>query len=184
MQENTMRQHPWKIRFIVSLLLLILGFVGLVITDIQKDGGWFYWRLITPIYALLSLWMSWYLHPKDEFTFSEIWHEMLHWFGLILAIYLLSKFVSIGLVGRFEAGLMALSMLALTTFLAGIYIEVTFIFIGLLLGFFAYCVAFLNQYLYAIVLPIVVVAAGIIFWLVYHKKSIGHKSDSNQSKDN
>ena len=184
MSEKTVHKYRWKIRFIVSLLLLILGFLGLIVTDVFKDGGWLYWRIITPVYALLSLWMSWYLRDKEDFSFSDLWHEILHWFGLILAIYLLSKFVSIGVMGRFEAGLVALSMLALTTFLAGIYIEVTFIFIGLILGFFAYGVAFLNQYLYVIILPIVIVAAGIIFWLVHYKKPVSHKSNSDQSNDN
>lgn len=184
MSEKIERKYPWKIRFIASLLLLILGFLGLIITDIFRDGGWLYWRIITPVYALISLLMSWYLRKNEKFSFSELWHELLHWFGLILAIYLLSKFVSIGVMGRFEAGLVALSMLALTTFLAGIYIEVTFIFIGLILGFFAYGIAFLDQYLYAIILPIVIVAAGVIFWLVYKKRPTSHKSDSDKPNSN
>ncbi len=176
MSENTTHKYPWKVRFVVSLFLLILGFLGLIATDIFQDGGWLYWRLITPVYAFASLWMSWYLREKEGFSFSDLWHEILHWFGLVLALYLLSKFVSIGLIGRFEAGLVALAMLALTTFLAGIYIEATFIFIGLILGFFAYGVAFLEQYLYAIILPVAIVAAGVIFWLVYHKKPVNDKT--------
>lgn len=162
-----------KIRFIAGLFLLFLGFLGLIITDVQRDGGWLYWRIIIPFFALVSLWMSWYLREKKHFTLSDIWHEILHWLGLILAIYLLSRFVTIGLLGRFEAGLVALSMLGLATFLAGIYIESTFLFIGLALGIFAYSLAFLDQYLYALVLPVILAAVIAIFWLVYRRKNKG-----------
>ena len=101
---------------------------------------------------------------------GTIWHEILHWAGLTLSVFLISKFVSIGIMGRFEAGLMVLSMLALTTFLAGIYIEVSFVFIGILLGLSAYSIAFLDQYLYVIMMPLLALGAIVIFFLVYRKK--------------
>ncbi len=106
-----------------------------------------------------------------------VWHEVLHWAGLTLGVFLISRFVSIGLMGRFEAGLVVLSMLALTTFLAGIYIEVSFIFIGILLGFCAYSIAFLDQYLYAIMLPLLALGAIAIFFLVYRKKKKHENED-------
>ena len=171
MEETKIHPHPWTTRLIASGILLVLAFLGLIITDIEKDGGWLYWRIITPVYAIVALWLSWYLRKKNHaISVVSIWHEIFHWIGLILAIYLVSRFVNIGLMGRFEAGLVVLTLLALTTFLAGIYIEITFVFIGLILGFFAYGIAFLNQYLYAIMLPLVGVVAGVIFFVVYRKK--------------
>lgn len=58
---------------------------------------------------------------------TTIWHELVQWFGLALAVYLVSIFVNIGLIGRFEAGLVVLTMLALNTFITGIYVESTFL---------------------------------------------------------
>lgn len=178
MEEKHTHPHPWKTRLISSLILIVLAFLGLILTDVEKDGGWFYWRFITPFYAVVSLYLSWYLRTKKHAVhMTTIWKDIFHWVGLILSVYLVSRFVSIGIMGRFEAGLIVLSMLALTTFLAGIYIEITFVVIGLLLGFFAYGIAFLDQYLYAIMVPLIVFVVVFIFILIYHKK---RKIEKNQ----
>ncbi len=126
MEEKTISQ-AWKARSITGCLLLILAFIGLIITDVRHDGGWFYWRLLIPVYAIASLWLSWYLRKKNHgLGLKLIWQELLHWLGLVLAVLLLSSLVNIGIIGRFEAGLIILIMLALTTFLAGIYTEYSF----------------------------------------------------------
>ena len=77
-----------------------------------------------------------------------VWQELLHWAGLMLAICLISYVVHIGLQNRFEASIEVLILLALTTYLAGVYIEVSFIPIGILLGGFAAGIAFFDEYLY------------------------------------
>ena len=98
-------------------------------------------------------------------TVATIWHELAQWFGLILAVYLISTFVNIGLMGRFEAGLVVLTLLALTIFIAGIYVETTFILIGLLLGIFAAGAAVLAAYIYTIMLPLTVAVAIGLVWV-------------------
>ena len=65
MENIKTHKHPWKSRFIVSIILLVLAFLGLIITDVTKDGGWIYWRIITPIFAIVSLWLSWYLRKRN-----------------------------------------------------------------------------------------------------------------------
>ena len=163
----------WKIRFIFVCLLVILAFIGLVVTDVKEDGGWWYWRLIIPVFAISSIWLSWYMRKKSLPQKGRlIWQELVHWLGLVFAVLLVSKIVNIGIMGRFEASIMILILLALTTFTAGVYTEFTFIFVGLLLGFVAYGVAFLDQYLYAIMIPLTLMAIGSVFYFIYHKKHI------------
>ena len=161
----------WKVRLLTAIFLVALAFLGLIITDVKKDGGWFYWRVIIPLFAGSSIFLSWHLR-KDELGAKSklLWQEVVHWLGLALAIFLISKLVNIGIMGRFEAGLVALTMLALTTFIAGIYTEKTFLLIGLLLGFISYGIAFLDQYLYAIMIPMIIIAAAIVFWIVYQHR--------------
>ena len=166
--EGSQEKHPWRIRLIIGLLMLILSFVGLIITDATKDGAWMYWRAMTPIYALLSITLSWYLRSKTDLKLAtEIWQEILHWMGLILSVYLISTFVNIGLIGRFEAGLTVLVLLAVTTFLAGIYHDVIFLIIGVILGLFSIGAAILNEYLYTIMLPVTSVAAIVMILVIY-----------------
>ncbi|MBF5059942.1 hypothetical protein [Candidatus Neptunochlamydia vexilliferae] len=166
------RHHHWQIRLIVAIVMLTLSFVGLIVSDLWRDGAWLYWRVMVGIFALLSLFLSWYLrHKKQILSPATIWHELVQWFGLILAVYLVAIFVNTGLIGRFEAGLVALTLLALNTFITGIYVEGTFLVIGLLLGLFAAGAALLAEYLYTVMLPITIAVGVLLVWIVRKKHS-------------
>ncbi len=163
--------HPWEARFIVGLLILILGFIGLVVTDIKEDGGWNYWRTMVFVNAALCLWLSWYIrHKKGLFKISFFWKEVAHWIGLLLAVYLISVFVNMGIMGRFIASLQVLTLLSLTTFLAGLYTEPFLMVVGVVLGIFCAGVAFVDEYLYSIMLPVTLGAAFLLFWVVRRKR--------------
>ncbi|MCB1115267.1 MAG: hypothetical protein KDK71_02260, partial [Chlamydiia bacterium] len=158
--------HHWKMRLFVAIVMLGLSFIGLIISDIRVNGAWNYWRVMVPIFAFLCLFLSWYLRRKQKIlTATTIWHELVQWFGLALAVYLISVFVNVGLIGRFEAGLIVLTMLALNTFTVGIYIEPTFFVIGILLGLFAAGAALLAAYIYTIMLPLTIGVAVLLVWL-------------------
>ncbi|HEX2579783.1 MAG TPA: hypothetical protein VHK67_05225 [Rhabdochlamydiaceae bacterium] len=153
--------HPWKARLSVGLIMLALAFFGMVVTQIEALGGWDYWKWMVPVYAILALWLSWYVKRKQQ-TVSPItiWHEVLHWLGLIGTIFLVSDLVHLGTISRFIAGLFHLILISLAVFLAGIYIESIFLLIGIVLGIFAFLTAMLVQYMYAFLIPVAV--AGVI----------------------
>ncbi|MEN9343397.1 MAG: hypothetical protein RLZZ453_184 [Chlamydiota bacterium] len=164
--------HPWKARLAVGLIMLMLALVGIIITDIHREGGWDYWRFVVPIYALLALGLSFYIkRTKETISPITLWHELLHWAGVIGAVLLVSYLVQLGTVGRFIAGIFQLIILGLGLFLAGIYIEVLFIVVGITLAGCALITAALIQYLYAIVVPLLIGAAlfMIIFIWVSHR---------------
>lgn len=166
--EIVIQKHHdhWKMRLMVGLTMLILSFIGLIVSDIRQDGAWTYWRWMVPIFAILCLFLSWYLRRKQKIiTASTIWHELIQWFGLILAVYLVSLFIHIGLMGRFQGGLVVLTLLSLNVFITGIYIEATFFVIGVLLGLFAAGAALLAEYLYTIMLPITVGVGALLVWI-------------------
>ncbi|MBM3184171.1 MAG: hypothetical protein FJZ64_02570 [Chlamydiae bacterium] len=165
--------HPWKARLGVGVIMIVLAFLGMVVTDVRSEGGWDYWKWMVPVYAILALWLSWYVKRKQQ-TISPItiWHEILHWAGLIAAIFLVSYLVHLGTISRFIAGIFHLILLSLGVFLAGIYIESIFLLIGIILGIFALVTAFLVQYMFSIVVPLViggVLITGISIW-ISHKK--------------
>lgn len=160
--------HSWKLRVCVGLIMLILGFIGMIVTDISKDGSWRYWRDISGVFAVLSLSLSIYLKKmgwkKAIFT---LWHEIFHWLGLFLTIATVNYFVTIGVMGSFQAGLVALSLLAFAIYLAGVYIEPTFIPVGIVLGIFAAGSALFAAYIYSIILPLTALAALAVIWIIY-----------------
>jgi hypothetical protein len=164
-------RHFLKLRFCISVIMLALGFLGIIITDVRKDGAWDFWRVIAILYALCSLSLSLLLHKsRARATLMTLWQELLHWVGLILAIGVVAYFVKSGIVGRFEAGLEVLTLLALATYLAGVYIEVTFIPLGCALGIFSIAIAFFSSYLYLLIIPLtLLVVLGFILLLKFHK---------------
>lgn len=158
--------HHWKMRLMVGLVMLGLAFIGLIVSDIRQNGAWNYWRVMVPVYAVLCLFLSWYLRRNQRIlTTATVWHELVQWFGLILAVYLVSIFVNIGLMGRFEAGLVVLTLLSLTLFIAGIYVEATFFLIGLLMGIFAAGAALMAAYIYTVMLPLTIIVAALLVWV-------------------
>lgn len=168
--------HPWRARAVVTVVMIILAFVGLILTDTTKTVAWQYWRGMIVVFAGLCLWLSWYLRRgKHMISALTIWHEVLHWVGLFTAAFLVSVFVGMGIMGRFEAALMMLTLLALTTFLAGIYYETSFIVIGLVLGFFTAGAAFLEEYLYSILLPATLIVVVIVLWVMHKKHQLSKK---------
>ena len=93
--ENKKTKHPWAARLGVATSMLALAFLGVILTDIKSSGGWEYWKWTVPIYALLAIWLSWYIRRTKE-TVSPITlgHELLHWAGLLAAVYLVSVYVN------------------------------------------------------------------------------------------
>lgn len=158
--------HHWKMRLVVGLIMLILSFIGLIVSDIRQNGAWTFWRVMVPVFAVLCLFLSWYLRRKQHVVSpTTIWHELVQWLGLALAVYLTSVYVNIGLMGRFEAGLVVLTLLSLNIFITGIYVEATFFVIGILLGIFALGAALLAEYIYTIMLPITIGVAVLLVWI-------------------
>lgn len=170
--KELLHSHPWEARFLVGLIIMILGFIGLVLTDLKQDMAWHYWRMLAIVNALLCLWLSWYTQRKQHVvTLSLFWKEILHWSGLILSVYLVTVLVDgVGIEGRFLGSLQIITLLALSTFLAGVYTEPTLMAIGILLGVFCLGISMFAQYLYSVLLPITVFAALILFWVVKRKR--------------
>ena len=166
------RSHKrWKARLLVCLLMLTLAFVGLVVMDLHPNGYWLYSQIMAALYAMLSLWLFWYLHRgQHKVHGSTIWHQMLHWLGLLLVVYLTSIFVSTGVMGSTQAGLVTLTLLALTIFLAGVYTDTSFMLIGITLAIFAAGAAMIQAYLSALMIPVILVAALVIYIMLHREK--------------
>src|SRR3972149_3450015 len=157
--------HPFKARFFTGLFMILLAFIGLIVTEVKKDGGLDYWIVVSVLYVFSSLFLSWYLRHKEEsHAVALIWHEIFHWFGLLLSVYLVTELVRIGMLNRFAASLVVVTLLGLSTFLAGVYIEKTFLLIGLLMGGIVVLIAFLTEYIYFFSIPLALVLIGLLFF--------------------
>jgi len=169
--------HHWKVRLYVGILMLILSFLGLIVTELKQDGAWYYWRCLCVVFAILSIGLHWYLRKTEQVSFlGTIWHEIFHWLGLFLAVIIISIMVEVGMIGRFLSSISVLMLLALTTYLAGIYMEITLVFVGLLLGILALGLSVVSAYLYPIVIPVTALL-GLSLWIYLKRKHLHHKEN-------
>ncbi len=175
---NTFEKKPWvpahrlwKWRFAIGALMFVMAFIGVVLTIVKQRSSWGYWRFLSCFFAVLSLVLSAHLkHYSWKDSLVTVWHEIFHWLGLILAIGILSNMVHLGLLSPFAASLQAITLLALATFLAGVYIERSFLFIGGLMGCFALLLSYISIYSYLFAIPIALLFL-VGFYLFIRNKS-------------
>lgn len=173
--------HHWKARLFIGILMISLSFLGLVITEIKQDGAWNYWRFLSAVFAILSISLHLFLKRKESVSFlASFWHEVFHWLGLLLSVSVISIMVEVGILGRFVSSISVIMLLALTTYLAGIYTDITLIFVGVFLGLFAAGLSIVSAYLYPIVIPLIFIGI-IVLWVLLKKKHVYHKSKTEDT---
>lgn len=157
----------WKARLIVSLVMLVLALISLIMMEIHQNAYWVFTCIMAAIDAVLCIWLVWYVKRHDGTSFpGNLWHMILHWIGLLAILYLITAFVSRGTLDVTEAGLIALMVLALTLYLAGIYTDTTFMLIGITLAILAAGTILVKAYLWLIMIPVIVVVAIILFLMI------------------
>ncbi len=156
----------WKVRLVVVLTILVLSFIGIVIAAFNPSGSWLYWRYVVHLMAILSLWLTWYMRRNLQQGGVGFWRVFLHWLGALITIYILAALVDIGVVGNLAAGMLGMELVGLSFYLAGLYIDMSYVFIGIILALFALADAFFSTYLPVLMLPLVVIVALIVWYVV------------------
>lgn len=83
------------------------------------------------VFAILSLFLSRTDSPKPRrIEGLAIWRGIVHWLALLIIIFHVHLLVYAGIADNITAGLVILMLLALTTFLAGLYYDSTFMWSG------------------------------------------------------
>jgi len=171
-KEETTKDHHkrWKARLFTCLIMLILAFIGLIVMDLHPKSYWTYSKIMAFLYAVLGLGLYGYLRRGEHAIHgSTLWHQLLHWLGLLLTIYITSIFVRTGVMANVQAGLMTLTLLSLTIFLAGVYTDSSFMLIGIMLAIFAAGAALIQAYLSALMIPVILLT-GLIIYVVLHRQ--------------
>jgi hypothetical protein len=161
----TFRTEHLKLRTAISITMLLLAFIGVVITDFTPAHAWKYWSFTTLIFAFICVSLSFLTARKyNSFPFALVGREALHWFSLIVMVYLVALFMHFGVLSDVLAGLFILTLLTLTTLLAGIHFDAMYILVGLVLAIFALVSAAFVQYFMLIALITLLVAGVALVW--------------------
>jgi hypothetical protein len=172
-QKHTFIQnHYWKIHAVIALALILLSFIGVLVTNFISSVAWKYWNISIPIFALLCIILNWADNRAQmrEHAFKLLIQEILHWGGILLTIYLVSIFVHYGLVSNIDAGLFVLTLLALGTFMAGVYLNKTFYIISFVQALFVCSTIFFIKYLIIISIVLILAFLFLLVWRMRYLK--------------
>lgn len=160
-----LRPLRWRARLTVSLILLIFSTIGILFTSSSLQFAFRYWCIAIPIFAILCIWLSWYVSRTHEMMEgSTVWHEILHWLGLLLAVYVVSIFVSNSIITSLVGALFVSLLLALTLFLAGVHFDGMFLLLGILIGVLAVASVYFVKYITVIIIPAAVIVGLLLIW--------------------
>ncbi|MAZ77811.1 MAG: hypothetical protein CMF39_03960 [Legionellaceae bacterium] len=165
-----------SLRFYAGIGMLILALIGVILTDFAPSFASHYWFYAVPIFALINILLSWHAAVAHR-DFILVWHELLHWLILLVMIFIVSIFLSMGTISDVTAGIVMLSLLSLATLLAGVHFDSMLIIIGIILVLLDLLSAVFIEFSMFILVPLIIVAAVLIFWRTRsHKKRAQEES--------
>ena len=155
----------------VLLGLLLLSGVGIALTDFAPSKGFWYWVAMAPLFWGGGIYMEWSrVKDRGESRFKIIRRQTIHWVGYLVAVHLVFLLNYTGRMNSADAGLVALLILALSTFFAGVYSDWRLTFVGLFLGSAVAGAALVEEFIWLALIPVVVILVGAIVWWRYRTK--------------
>lgn len=150
----------------IVLSLILLSAIGIGVTDISPEYGFWYWVVMVPIFGIGITYTSWSKTRRSgKSVGSLLWVQLMHWGGLFIAVNLVFLLHSTGRINNAVAGLVALLVLALTTFLAGIHFDFRYSILGIVLGLVVAGGAIFEEFIWMTIIPIVAGISLTAFWL-------------------
>ena len=163
------------------IILLVLAVIGVAYTDLRPASSFFYWQALVPVFAVLCIIAQWpRVGPESRARLRLIWDQVLHWGSLLLVMRLLLVHEVQRLLDSDIAGLLLLYLLALTTFLGGIYLDWRLCVVGIFLGLGAVAIAFLDEAALPMLALAVVIVIVFALWSQFRGKT-GSQSSPHQS---
>lgn len=178
------RESHVKARLVVCLILLLASAIGVLITDFVPHLAWVYWIYAIPTFCVICIILAWIVSRHHSVSGITVWHEILHWIGLLCAVYIVSLVVSSGIISYLIGGMFILILLALAMFLAGVHFDSMYIIIGIILGILAVVETLLVKYLTFILIPIIIVVAILVYWRYSHHKKRARNERPEKSLKN
>jgi hypothetical protein len=146
-------------------VLIALSITGVAIADFSTRFGLQYWLCMVPVFGLTSVFVSWKGERSEgSSVFRILGWQIMHWTPLALAIYLVFFLEQAGRLNREDAGLVSLLLLTVTTLSAGVHFDWRLLVVGLLLGVTTACVAFVEEFVWILLIAGVVAGGAVYLW--------------------
>lgn len=147
----TRRIHQGE-ALVVILVLLAGGGIG--VTTFSPQRGFHYWLAMVPLFGGVAAYLAYErARARGESPAGPLRAQLFHWIGLLGAFQLVFLMKNAGQLEYDALGLVALTVLALTTFLAGVHTDWRLCLVGVLLGAVAAAGAYVQQFAWAVGIP-------------------------------
>jgi hypothetical protein len=134
--------------------LVLLSAIGVAINDYSPQSAFRYWLWMAPTFGVTSIVAAWWrAQRRGESVATAVQRQVLHWAGVVGAVYLIYLLQSTGRMENEAAGLAALIVIALASFLAGVHSDWRLMLLGAVLGVTVVGFAVLEQIIWVVVIP-------------------------------
>ena len=163
----------------ILLALMALAVIGVGITYFIPDKSYRYWLAMIPVFGIGCTSIEWSrLRRQDLGIWKTVRNQLIHWFGVLVSVYLVHMLLNIQQLTKQNAGLIVLLVLALGTFLAGIQLGWRLFVLGVFLWVILVMAAYLQGSLWVMILIGVVMISLFIYLRSRSGKSTEVVSDS------
>ncbi len=132
-------------------VMLLLAMAGMAISSAYEEYGWLSWSFIVIVYGGLSLWLG---SKRARSTGQPFWsmasRHIAHWLGLFVALKILFAVERLEFIDKIVVGDVALLLMGLTCYFAGVYLNGLFFIVALFLGVMAYVDAYFTEHMWLI----------------------------------
>jgi hypothetical protein len=157
--------HPSLLRRVgIYAFMIAWAVVGLAYTDVVASHTIAFWLITTVLFAVIAI-VHVFRSGKEHRTMLAL-KQLAHWGAFLAAMILLHSHLVVDLVAGDPSVIVVLILLALATFLDGIYVDWRFCVVGLVLASGSLIVAWLDDWALVLTLGgVVVVAVGALYLL-------------------
>jgi hypothetical protein len=143
-------------------VLLALAVIGIAFTSLSPDASIGYWRLLAPVFAIVCIISQWSRVPAGGAAKTRlVIVQLLHWGAFLLTILLVFLPETQKMLNSLASAQVVLYLLALSTFLAGLYsASWQLVAVGLLMALSVPAIAFLERS--ALIVVVIATAVAIV----------------------
>jgi hypothetical protein len=158
--------RPVRANLVTFMLLVVLSVIGVGITDYSPADAHRYWIFMVFVCAVMSILggLSQSRGQQNRRSVAWLTTQVLHWSACIAAVLVVYLLVHTGRVNNADAGLIMLLLLALTVFLNGAHVGSYFYLLGFFLGLMTITMAYIEQYIWFILVAAVITMIVAIYW--------------------
>jgi len=166
-------QKKHYIEEIVLFLILVLSLIGMGITDFSPVKSHFYWTLMIFVFALASIGLGWSREEYQRKIFNDlIVRQSIHWGATLITVSGVYLLLHTGRLNYETTGLIIQLILGFSLFLNGRNLGWRFSLLGILVGITAIISAYVEEYIWLIMIVSFGLAIIAFYWEKHRRKHL------------